>query len=121
MRSKKAFVLLFIEILFKIQIALASHFYGGSISSRPLEDHGTLALMEFTIRFAYRRNYDSSTFCNQTTIHSLALFAPSANILCKVGCNITGEIIGTTSEYCSSFSEQNNWSYGYKSFVIELQ
>ena len=118
MLFKKIFAVFLIEKISQLNNVFGSHFYGGSISSRPIGNSTALITMEFTIRFAYRRNFDASTFCNQTTIHSLTLFAPLANIVCRVGCIFTGETIGTTDEYCSSYSEQNNWSYGHKSFVI---
>jgi hypothetical protein len=73
--------------------------------------------MEFTEKFAYRRNFSPETFCDQTTINSGNLFAPVADILCRAGCNYQNEVIGTTDEYCSTFSVQDNWSYGYYSWV----
>ena len=121
MLFKKIFAVFLIEIISQLSNVFGSHFYGGSISSRPIENSTALITMEFTIRFAYRRDFDNSTFCDQTTIHSLTLFAPEADIVCREGCIVAGEAIGTTDEYCSSYSEQNNWSYGHKSFVIAIK
>ena len=90
---------------------------GGSFSSRPTQDLGTSVQMEFTQRLAYRRDFDASTFCNHNTINSGNLFAPVEDILCRSDCSYANEVIGTTDEYCSAFSEQDNWSYGYKSWV----
>jgi hypothetical protein len=73
--------------------------------------------MEFTQRLAYRRNFSAATYCDQTTIDSLTLFAPAAPIACKVGCTNRNQIVGTTDGYCSAFSLLDNWSYGYKSWV----
>ena len=73
--------------------------------------------MEFTERFAYRLNYSDATFCDQATIDFLELFLPVGNIVCREGCANINETIGTTDEYCSAFSLQDNWSYGYKSWV----
>jgi hypothetical protein len=87
------------------------------MSSRPTQDLGTSVQMEFTLRLAYRRNFSAVTFCDHTTINSGNLFAPVANILCNTGCSYANQVIGTTDAYCSSFSEQDNWSYGYKSWV----
>ena len=118
MLLKKHLLLILLITVYKAGYILTSHFYGGSISSLPVFDQGATVTMEFTIRFAYRRDYSAATWCNDTTIDNLVLFGPSANILCKAGCITTNEIIGTTTEYCSSYSAQNDWSYGYKSFVI---
>ena len=107
---------IFILLLNKYFV-FGSHFYGGSLSSRPVADNGAQVVMEFTERFAYRRNYSAATLCTQTTIDTLTLFAPSANIVCITGCIRSNQVIGTTTQYCSAFSEQDNWSYGSKSFV----
>jgi hypothetical protein len=90
------------------------------MTSRPTLDLGTTVQVEFTQRFAYRRDYNAACYCDQTTINSATLFAPSANIMCRAGCNYVYQIIGTTDEYCSAFSVQDNWSYGYKSWVCRF-
>ena len=113
--------LIIISILsvLKFYLINSSHFFGGSISSKPIQDNNLTVLMEFTIRFAYRRNYSYETWCDQTTIDDRVLFGPYADIICRKSCiNIkTSEVIGTTTIYCVAFSEQDNWSYGYKTFV----
>ena len=87
------------------------------MSSRPTQDLGTSVQMEFTQRLAYRRDYNTACFCDQNTINSGTLFSPVANIICKTGCSYANQVIGTTDEYCSAFSVQDNWSYGHKSWV----
>jgi hypothetical protein len=119
---KLKFIIISILLILKFDLISSSHFFGGSISSRPIQDDNSTVLMEFTIRFAYRRDFTTSqgvfiTWCNQTTIDDRALFGPAASILCRKNCLRSNEVIGTTSIYCVAFSEQDNWSYGYKTFV----
>lgn len=112
-------IIISILLILKFYLINSSHFFGGSISSKPVQDNNLTVLMEFTIRFAYRRDFSPSTWCDQATIDDRVLFGPLANIICKKNCiNIkTSDVIGTTSIYCVAFSEQDNWSYGYKTFV----
>ena len=110
-------IIISILLILKFYLINSSHFFGGSISSRAIQDNNLTVLMEFTIRFAYRRDYSAATWCDQTTIDDRVLFGPVAAIICKKNCIKTGETIGTTSIYCVAFSEQDNWSYGYKTFV----
>ena len=111
-------------LLLKLNLLNSSHFYGGSLSSRPIDDQNKRVLMEFTIRFAYRRDYrdslnNSVSYCNQTTINQRNLFGSNGLIQCRLNClnKAIPEILGYTTIYCVSFSEIDNWSYGLKVFV----
>jgi hypothetical protein len=116
--------LITIFFLLKIHFLNSSHFYGGSISSRPIEDQNKKVIMELTIKFFYRRDYrdslnNSVTYCNQTTISQRNLFGSNGAIQCRLNCFFKNnpEIVGYTTIYCVSFSEIDNWSYGSKVFV----
>jgi hypothetical protein len=108
-------LLVFLSLIY--DYVQSSHFYGGSLSARPLIDQGTTVMLEFTIRFAYRRSYTNQTFCDDNTIRNNILFGPNFAITCDINCITKGEVIGTTSIYCVAYSMQEDWSYGTKSFM----
>ena len=98
-----------------------SHFRGGSISFRPLKRTGQLVYGQFHTSFSWRRGYGTMTSCDQTTIDEQALFGPILDITCEVGCDTPSQVIGNTSIICTSFSLQDDWSFGQNSFECVLK
>lgn len=72
--------------------------------------------MNFTIRFAYRRSYSHSTFCNDTTISMQTLMGQTGNIICMEGCARTNEILANSLIHCLAYSVLDDWIYGTKTF-----
>ena len=101
--------------------ATGSHFRGGSISFRPLRRSGQLVHGQFQTSFSWRRGYGTMTSCDQTIIDKRALFGPILDITCEVGCEAPSQVIGNTSIICTSFSAQDDWSFGQNSFEYVLK
>lgn len=111
----------FLVCLFLASSCLASHFRGGSISFRPLRRTGALVYGQFQTHFSWRRGYGSMTSCDQATVDRQALFGPILDITCEVGCDTPSQVIGNTSIICTSFSVQDDWSFGQNSFGYVLK
>lgn len=107
-------------LVFQITRVFSTHFRGGSISIRPIEANDHNVTVEFSTYFAWRRDYDSSTFCDDLMIGNKSRFAPNLNIFCDKGCFQQNEIIGNTSIVCTSYSETDNWSLGQNTFNYTL-
>ena len=111
--------------LLKFNVIHTGYFFSGSISSRQgkKDKNTTTTTIELTVQFAYRRDYlDTSNklinYCDQTTIDQKTLIGPSTNILCKANCfKKNNEIVTNTNIFCTSFSVNDNWSFGYNKIV----
>ncbi len=101
----------------------STHFRGGSLSISPFDassKQNNVTIKLFTY-FAWRRNYDNTTHCDDEIINDQTHFAPNLNILCDLGCDHSpNEIIANTSIICTSFSDTDNWSLGQNNFAYTL-
>lgn len=124
---KTAIIIILLALIKKLQ---ATHFDGGFMTAQPIKDYGSAVEIEFTVRFAYRRDWTGvafsayfpsrSPFCDQDTISNYGKIAPYYDITCEVGCAIIGETIGTTEVICIAFSVINNWSLGENRFRFNV-
>lgn len=105
-----------------LSLTSGSHFRGGSISWKPISDNGATVTVEFQAYWAWRRSFSSQTcnyndkfylekgnffliqkiVCDSSTISSGSLMGVVENIVCRVGCASTGEVIGTTAMKCNN-------------------
>lgn len=108
-------------MLFSIlNIIYTSHFYGGSISSKPIKDNGENVTFNFTIRFSYRSSFSYQTYCDSTTISNRTLIGPKYNIYCVHGCKYLQTVIGDTQIYCLSYSKEIDWTFGSRTFSFTI-
>lgn len=119
MKHISLFLLLLLSLILSHKIE-STHFRGGSISLRPVDSNGTYIIVEFSTYFAWRRDFDKTTHCDDQMIVNRTKFAPSLSIICDSGCSQPNEIIGDTSIACSSYSETDNWSLGQNLFNYSL-
>lgn len=98
----------------------SSHFYGGSISSKPIKDNGENVTFNFTIRFSYRSSFSHQTFCDSTTISNRTLIGPNYKIFCVYGCKYHNTVIGDTQIYCLSYSKEIDWTFGSRTFSYTI-
>lgn len=66
-----------------------------------------------TFRIAWRRSYDSYTFCDQSTITSGQLIGVSGYLQCQDGCSGN---LGNLYFRCTDFSTTEDWTTGTNSF-----
>lgn len=111
----------FLLILFAfVNLIYSSHFYGGSISSKPLKDNGDNVTFNFTIRFSYRTSFSHETYCDSATILNKTLIGPNYNIYCVAGCEHAYAAIGNTQIYCLSYSKEIDWTFGSRTFSYTI-
>lgn len=118
-----------ILINFLVQMLLSrlsnqSHFRGGKITARPIKSMSKDVLMEFTLSFAWRLDYNLNHFCNQTTIDKNGLIGDNQTFVCrKYNGTTCNQVISQTTVYCKFFSptfDGDNWSYGTRVFNYTL-
>ena len=121
------------------EILTYEYFRGGSISASPISHSDYYVTMRFDIEFAWRRNYynilrrygrglriilGANTYCDDLFLanrnDSKLNVGFGLRIYCEVGCLTPGEMIGTTSGYCTSYSVLDNWSIGQKSIIYNV-
>lgn len=98
--SKLVYIILLLERSF------GYHYRGGSMSARVTSPNQ----VEVTISFVWRL---SGYFCNQDTINRRTLIGPSLDYLYSGNLSIT-----SAQTYCESFSIEDDWSFGKKTFSV---
>jgi hypothetical protein len=103
-----------------LSLVHANYFYGGSITARPLFDAGNSSrtvVLEFTTRFAYRRNYSESTYCDDSIVQDGSiLIGQGMKLLCDKNCLNEHEVVGNSLVYCNV--DFKSFIYNYDLFLI---
>ncbi|RMZ94359.1 integrin beta A [Brachionus plicatilis] len=98
----------------------SSHFYGGSISSKPIKDNVDNVTFNFTIGFSYRSSYSYETYCDSNTILNKTLIGPHYYIYCVSGCDHAYTAIASSEIYCLSYSKEIDWTFGSRTFSYTI-
>ena len=96
----------------------ASHFRGGWITWKELSSTATHVTVEFKAYWSWNRQ--TGYFCDQNTINNKNLIGPNDRIICRSGCAVSGESIGSTQFYCTAFSASEVWSFGERTFTYTI-
>ncbi|CAF4056468.1 unnamed protein product [Rotaria magnacalcarata] len=87
----------------------ASHFYGGTVTWKPMNntDNGSSIAVMITQSYQWNRSHSSSTFCNQSIIvnRSPLLCAGTGTLVCVTAASTCGNYTALDiGEYCTDFS-----------------
>jgi hypothetical protein len=100
----------FLIVLLLIKIALSDHFRGGVMMWRLSAKNNSTAIVDFTIKLAWRRDFGSTTFCDFTTINSNSVFLTGG--VASSSLVVTPGTTNFPGVKCTDFSTTENWSYG---------
>lgn len=85
-------------LIFFIRKSFSSHFRGGVITWRSVEETATSVVVEFTCYWSWRNDFSAATFCDDSTIQSGNLMGINDPIICDVGCaSLTTKLTTTTN------------------------
>lgn len=116
---------MFLKVILLINIVInfskASHYRGGSLTAKPLNDYGSFIEIEYTLSLSWRRSF-TDCMCTQTTIDNNGTFGPTGEkIMCDTNCKVPYEIIGSADIICTAFaSPPEDWSYGSKTLIYNV-